>query len=245
MATRGLRLSGLERIALGLAAILLVVFSALAGKPHFTNSSRPLHGIESSWVALQSMHDTRDVDAILYDVPSPDREVLRLKSRLELVFAAVASAMLLAVMVSLVSRRGRSVRLSLSLFLVLLIGWLASEVVLLWQFLKLADTPLSATTPELLESIRFSVVARWVLTAGLCAFLYGTLFGAMGRVVKWLAVVNLLAGLVAPIGFGNGQLWLWAAFVIPAVWMLDAATLKFVRYEPASSNPVPSPLRSN
>src|SRR5271154_5126863 len=71
--TRGERAAGL--LALWCIAMLVLMFS----RPNFTNASKPQHSIPDPVLALQMAHDIGDVDAVLGEAPSADREVMRTK----------------------------------------------------------------------------------------------------------------------------------------------------------------------
>src|SRR5579884_2584616 len=91
--------------AAGISALLALVFGVLlAGKPYFTNASKPPRGIPNPGVALQVARNVMELDDILGDAPSPDREVMRFKQYLDFGFIA-SYASLFAILGLLLARR--------------------------------------------------------------------------------------------------------------------------------------------
>src|SRR5882762_8868028 len=85
------------RRAAGFIAILnLALIFILSGKPHFTNASRPPRGIANPVVALEMARDVDEVDAILGEAPSPDREAMRVKQYIDFAFIASYAALYVA-----------------------------------------------------------------------------------------------------------------------------------------------------
>src|ERR1700688_526250 len=85
----------LERLAGGLAVLCLAPLALLAGKPSFTNASRPPRGISDPSIALEVARSLDDVDFILGESPSPDREVMRIKQYIDLGFIASLTGLFL------------------------------------------------------------------------------------------------------------------------------------------------------
>src|SRR5450631_2203863 len=87
----------LERAALALAVLCVALLILLEGRPYFTTASIPVRGIRDPQVALQMVRSVQEVDAILGDVPSPDREVMRMKQYIDFAFIASYAALLLVI----------------------------------------------------------------------------------------------------------------------------------------------------
>src|SRR5579863_3804615 len=75
----GIGLKTLQRIAWGLVGWCVVFLVVLAGRPSFTNASLAVRGVADPVVALQMARNADDVEAVLGEAPSPDREVMRVK----------------------------------------------------------------------------------------------------------------------------------------------------------------------
>ena len=94
-----------ERAAQILAVLCLVILAVMAGKPSFTNASQPVRGIADPGIALQTARGIDEIDAILSDAPSADREIMRIKQYIDFAFIA-AYAALSVVMARAMWRRG-------------------------------------------------------------------------------------------------------------------------------------------
>ncbi len=92
----------------------------LNGKPDFSNASRPARGIANPVVALQLARNVDEVDDVIGNAPSPDREAMRFKQYLDFGFIALYVGLYAALAVMFGSRlavtrgdlrrRGRRVR---------------------------------------------------------------------------------------------------------------------------------------
>src|SRR5437870_58587 len=82
------------RVAVLLAMLTLAAFVLLRGRPSFTNASRPPR-FGDPMLALQFARDVQDVDWILGDAPSPDREVMRVKQYEDFAFITCYTALAL------------------------------------------------------------------------------------------------------------------------------------------------------
>src|SRR5437016_3589027 len=104
-----------ERLAQILAVWCLVIIAVMAGKPAFTNASQPVRGITDPGIALQTARSVDEIDNILSDAPSADREVMRLKQYIDFAFIASYAA-LAVVMAWAMRRRMRCTALALTTF---------------------------------------------------------------------------------------------------------------------------------
>src|ERR1700722_1060533 len=95
----------LERVAGVLAVICLAMMALLAGKPSFTNASRPPRGITDPAIALEVARSLGDVDLILGEAPSPDREVMRIKQYVDVGFIASITGLFMS-LAWLLTRQG-------------------------------------------------------------------------------------------------------------------------------------------
>src|SRR5579872_6863212 len=91
----------IDRLAAGFAVLALVMMALLAGKPSFTNASRPPRGISDPSIALEVVRSLGDVDLILGDAPSLDREVMRIKQYIDFGFIASLTGLFLTLAVKL------------------------------------------------------------------------------------------------------------------------------------------------
>src|SRR5580658_6321588 len=96
----------LERLAGVLAVLCLVVAALLLGKPSFSNASLPVRGIDDPVIAIQAARSITDVDWVLGNAPSPDREVMRIKQRIGFAFIGAYTALLLTLALLLLRAGG-------------------------------------------------------------------------------------------------------------------------------------------
>ena len=152
-----------HRLALALAVLTLAIFVLLQGRPSFTNASRPPR-FGDSQLALQFVRSVEEVDWILGDAPSPDREVMRIKQYIDFGFIASYTALLLTCGL-LVYRRGswRQVAGIAAAICALATG--IFDVIENRAILALLDVPLRSTTPAMLNAIRNASAAKWTLAA--------------------------------------------------------------------------------
>jgi len=142
--------------------LTVATFALLMGRPSFTNASKPRFG--NPMLALQFARDVQDIDWILGDAPSPDREVMRVKQYADFAFIASYTGLALA-LAALASRKGgwrRAVGIAAAIC-----GVSAGVFDILENraILKLLDVPLRATTPAMIEAIRVPSTAKWVLAS--------------------------------------------------------------------------------
>src|SRR6202051_4609855 len=110
-------------MARALAAWCLVFLVVLAGRPSFTNASLPVRGVADPVVALQMAHNADEVEAIMGDAPSADREVMRVKQDVD--FALIAGYLALALLIAAALVRTRHRRLALVMGAVSILAALA------------------------------------------------------------------------------------------------------------------------
>src|SRR5512133_3668636 len=84
--------NSLQRVTVALAMLTAAAFVLLLGRPSFTNASKPPR-FGDPMLALQFARDVQDVDWILGDAPSPDREVMRVKQYVDFAFIACYAAL--------------------------------------------------------------------------------------------------------------------------------------------------------
>jgi len=160
----------LQRAA-GISALLAIVFGILlAGKPYFTNASKPPRGISSPGVALQVARNVVELDDILGDAPSPDREVMRFKQYLDFGFIA-SYASLFAILGLLLARREGWRRAASIAAIITGLGAAAFDILENLAILQVLDVPLSVTSPRMLNAIRSASFAKWTLSAVTLALL--------------------------------------------------------------------------
>jgi hypothetical protein len=146
-----------------LAMLAAATFVLLLGRPYFTNASKPPR-FGDPMLALQFARDVEDVDWILGDAPSPDREVMRVKQYVDFAFVACYTGLFLALAALVIHKGGWRLVTGIAAG----ICGLAAGVFDALEnraILSLLDVPLRATTPAMIQAIRGPATAKWVLAS--------------------------------------------------------------------------------
>jgi len=162
----------LQRWTLLFAMLTVAAFVLVLGRPSFTNASKPRFG--DPMLALQFARDVQDIDWILGDAPSPDREVMRVKQYADFAFIACYASLCAALGAAAARKRGwrRTAGIAAGLC-----GVAAAVFDILENraILKLLDVPLRSTTPAMIQAIRGPSTAKWLL-AGVTVVLLSASF---------------------------------------------------------------------
>jgi hypothetical protein len=140
--------------------LTVAAFILLVGPPSFTNASKPRFG--GPMLALQFARDIQDVDWILGDAPSPDREVMRVKQYVDFGFIVCYSA-LCAALGAVAIRKGGWRQVTGIAAGICGVAAGVFDVVENRAILNLLDVPLRATTPAMIQAIRGPSTAKWIL----------------------------------------------------------------------------------
>ena len=153
--------NSLPRVSVLLAMLTVAAFVLLLGRPSFTNASQPPR-LGDPMLALQFARDVQDVDWILGDAPSPDREVMRVKQYVDFGFIACYTS-LCAALGAVAARRGGWRQITGIAAGICGVTAGVFDVVENRSILYLLDVPLRATTPAMIHAIRGPSTAKWVL----------------------------------------------------------------------------------
>jgi hypothetical protein len=121
-------------------------------------------------VAIQVIQSLADVDDILSDAPSPDREVMRLKQYLDFGFIAAYTGLLLT-LAYLLTGVGSWARIAGIAAGICALGAAAFDVLEDLATLRILDVKLAATTSPMMNAIRSAAFAKWSLLAVTLALL--------------------------------------------------------------------------
>ncbi len=139
-------------------AALVILFS----KPAFSNAAKPQHGISDPVLALQLARDVADVEAVLSDAPSADREVMRLKQYED--FGYIAGYGPLFLVLSLMLRRRYPGLKAIAIVAGLAgIAAAALDVAENLAILRIVDVKIGATTQSMVDAIRDVAAPKWAL----------------------------------------------------------------------------------
>ncbi len=162
----------MSRVALLLAMLTVAAFVLLMGQPSFTNASKPRFG--DPMLALQFARDVQDVDWILGDAPSPDRELMRVKQYVDFGFIACYTALFLVLSAVAIRKGGWKQVTGIAAGICGLAAGVF-DVLENRAILNLLDVPLRATTPAMIQAIRGPSTAKWIL-AGVTVVLLSSSF---------------------------------------------------------------------
>ena len=143
-----------------LAMLTVAAFILLMGQPSFTNASKPRFG--DPVLGLQFARDVQDIDWILGDAPSPDREVMRVKQYVDFAFIASYTGLFLA-LAALVIRKGGWRQVAGIAAGICGVAAGVFDVLENRAILNILDVPLRATTPTMIQAIRGPSTAKWIL----------------------------------------------------------------------------------
>jgi len=184
----------LERWAGYLAVLNLAMIAILLGRPSFSNGSRPVRGITSPVLAMEVARNVQEVDAILSDAPSADREAMRIKQYADFGFIAAYAGLFVVTGILLIPQ-GRATAISAAA-----LGVLAAifDVIENLGILRVVSTDLEHTTQAMIDQVRYPSLIKWALVSlalGLLAMLFLRLKRAGPRIVGALYLIAALLGL--------------------------------------------------
>ena len=216
----------LERLAGALALLCLAIGALLLGKPYFTNAARPARGISDPVVALEVARSIGEVDLVLSEAPSPDRETMRFKTRIDFVFIGAYGA-LFVVLGWLLIRQGG-------------LGWGAGIAALICAvatvlfdtsenraILRILDVRLFRTQPGMINAIRSASAAKWNLSALTLALLSVYFFRRAGWASRVVGALLVAAAAMQFYGLRDNRFLVWQAY--PAAAALAGIAIWTVR----------------
>jgi hypothetical protein len=158
------RVYSADRLAGALAVLCLAVAVLLVGKPSFSNASLPVRGVDDPVIAIQAARSLTDVDWVLGNAPSPDREVMRIKQRIGFVFIGAYTALFLTLALLLL-RSGGLGRIAGPAAMICALATAAFNIAENLAILRILDVPLYQTTAPMIGAIRSASFATWALAA--------------------------------------------------------------------------------
>jgi hypothetical protein len=216
-----------ERLAQILAVLCLVIVAVMAGKPSFTNASQPVRGIGDPAIALETARSLEEIDDILSEAPSADREVMRLKQYIDFAFIATYAALSVVIAWAL-RRRSRWIAVGLAATTLAAAVFDVLENVAILHLLPLQ---LSQTTAAAIQAIRTAGFVKWSLVSFAMVLLSLFLLDSRRRYLRALGVFDIAAGALVCWGVFHNQWLPWAAALISGGLVLSAATLKLLTHE--------------
>ncbi len=152
-----------KRLAFIAGLLTIACWLLLMGPPNFSTASVPQR-FSDPQLEVQTVQDVEDLRLTLGDSPSPDRETMRIKLRVDYAFIAAYVALLASLGV-VQSRRGGWAR---SAGVVAALAAVAAGVFDVLENLAIADildVKIAGTTGPMLEAIRQPSRIKWSLAA--------------------------------------------------------------------------------
>jgi hypothetical protein len=184
----------LQRTIGYVAVLSLAMIAILTGRPAFSNASRPVRGISNPILAMEVVRNLDEVDAVISDAPSPDREVMRIKQYADFGFIACYATLFVLISLLLMAE-GRAIAIAAAAM-----GVIAGicDVIENIGILRVVDTPLNRTTQAMIDAIRYPSLTKWALASlsiGLLAILLARSKSIGLRIAGVLDVLAALLGL--------------------------------------------------
>ncbi len=205
----------------------MVFLVVLAGRPEFTNASLAVRGVADPVVALQMARSADDVEAVLGEAPSADREVMRVKQYVD--FGLIAGYLGLGLVISVVLGR----RMGLLLVgLTIVAAFLDVRENL--GTLRVVNLSLTQVNPAMLDALRFTSVAKWVVLAAAITVLASVTVARKQWYLRIAAVLGLAGAALTVAGLFYNSILVWGGLLMLLGLLLAAATLKVITHESAS-----------
>lgn len=195
----------------------------LAGRPSFTNASLPVRGVADPVVGLQMAHDAADVEAIMGDAPSADREVMRVKQYVD--FALIAGYFALALIIAAGLARTSRRRLALVMGGVAVLAAIADVLENLGT-LRVVNRTLGQLTPVTLDALHLASIVKWNLLLTANTLLATVTIVRRQWYLRAAGVLSLAGAVLTACGLFYNAILVWGGLFMFLGLLLTAATLK-------------------
>jgi hypothetical protein len=202
------RAYSVERLAGALAVLCLGVAALLVGKPSFSNASLPLRGIDDPVIAIQAARSITDVDWVLGNAPSPDREVMRIKQRIGFAFIGAYTA-LFVTLAWLLLRAGGIGRIAGPAATICALATAGFNVLENLAVLRILDVPLYETTASMIGAIRSASFATWALAALTLGLLSTYFLRSAGLLMRGVGGLFLITAAMQLYGLLDNRFLVW------------------------------------
>ena len=220
-----------QRIARALAAWCLVFLAVLAGRPSFTNASLPVRGVADPVVALQMARNAAEVEAILGEAPSADREVMRVKQYIDFALIGGYLALTLLIAVALMRMRYRRTAILIGgLAILAAIHDLRENLITL----RIVNLNLSQLPPYILDVLRLMSTTKWILLAVAIALLSAITVTRKQWYLRAAGILGFMGAALTIAGLFYNSILVWGGLLMFLGLLLPAATLKVFTHESAS-----------
>ena len=197
----------LEKWVGTLAVLCLAAIALISAPPSFSSASRPVRGITNPVLAMEVVRDVSEVDAVISDSPSPDREVMRLKQYADFAFIAFYAALFVGVAMLLGRDGSKAIAWSAGI-----VGVIAAvfDVAENLGILRILDVNLSHTTPAMIDAIRYPSLLKWALASVAMGLLSMLLLRRKNTGLRIVGALDLAAALLGLAGTADNVLLAWS-----------------------------------
>ena len=196
---RSRQAGGLSYLAVG----CVVFIAILNGRPDFSNASVAPRGIASPLVALEVARNVNEVDSILGEAPSPDREAMRIKQYID--FGFIGCYVSLYVALAMFFRSPVAILAG--------VCGVAAGVLDVMEnvaILRILDLHLRDITQGMVDAIRYPSLAKWAL-AFVATGVFGYLFvKRKGFLSRATGAANLVTAGLGIAGLFDNAFLVWA-----------------------------------
>jgi hypothetical protein len=210
----------------GIVAVLnLAAIAILSGPPYFSNASRPVREVSNPILAMEVVRNVAEVDAVLSEAPSPDREVMRIKQYADFGFICGYAALYVSMSMLLIGE-GRAIAIAAAV-----LGILAAicDTIENLGILRIVDVDLAHTTQAMIDAIRYPSLIKWAL-ASLALGLVGILAWRTRRTgLRIVGALYVLASMLGLYGLYRNVGLQWLAYFGP-IGLICLAILYFRPY---------------
>jgi hypothetical protein len=217
-----------ERLAGVFAVLCLAISALLLGQPSFSNASLPVRGITDPVIAIQAARSVIDVDYVLGEAPSPDREVMRVKQRIGFAFIGAYTALLLTLSILLL-RSGGLGRMLAPAAMVCALAAAAFNLASGLAVLRILDVPLEETTPPMINAIRSAGFTSWALAALTLLLLSVYFFRSPKLLSRSTSALFAITAFMQLYGLRDGQFLVLASVPAGLALLAIAAATLFPR----------------
>lgn len=208
--------SKLERW-IGIVAVLnIAAIAILWGRPSFSNASRAVRGVTNPVLAIEVARNVAEIDAILSDAPSPDREVMRIKEYTGFAFLGCYAGLFVLLSMTLKRRE-----IAITGVLAAICGAIAN-----FTILRLIDVDLNHTTQGMIDAIRYPSLLSWALASISLGVLAILLLRTPRKALRIVGALALLVALLGLLGLADNRILAWSG-LFTLGWFLGLAILYF------------------
>ena len=158
-------------------------------QPYFSSACRPPRGIANPVIAMEVVRNVEEVDAILGEAPSPDREAMRIKQYVDFGFIAAYVGLFIVV---------RGLVGGLAGWAVAVCGAAAgvADVIENIGILRVVNVDLRHTTQVMIDAIRIPSLIKWTLVWVALLLLARFFLRQHGWLPRAVGVANLAAAVL-------------------------------------------------